>query len=45
MALQDAIKSLGYECEIIDYDVSQEFNTFSLKEEFKNFSFEKIKKS
>lgn len=44
MALQDAIKSLGYECEIIDYDVSQEFNTFSLKRGIKNFSFEKIKK-
>ena len=23
MALQDAIKGLGYECEIIDYEVSQ----------------------
>ena len=44
MALQDAIKSLGYECEIIDYNVSQEFNTFSLKRGIKNFSFEKIKK-
>lgn len=44
MALQDAIKSLGYECEIIDYDISQEFNTFSLKRGIKNFSFEKIKK-
>ena len=30
MALQDAIKSLGYKCEIIDYDVSQELNTFTL---------------
>lgn len=44
MALQDAIKSLGYECEIIDYDVSQEFNTFSLKRGIENFSFEKVKK-
>lgn len=44
MALQDAIKSLGYECEIIDYDVSQEFNTFSLKRGIKNFLFKKIKK-
>lgn len=44
MALQDAIKSLGYECEIIDYDVNQEFNTFSLKRGIENFSFEKIKK-
>lgn len=44
MALQDAINSLGYECEIIDYEVSQEFNTFSLKREIKNFSFDKIKK-
>ena len=44
MALQDAINSLGYECEIIDYEVSQEFNTFSLKRGIKNFSFDKIKK-
>jgi len=44
MALQDAIKGLGYECEIIDYEVSQEFNTFSLKRGIKNFSFDKIKK-
>lgn len=44
MALQDIIKSLGYECEIIDYDVRQEFNTFSLKRGIENFSFEKIKK-
>lgn len=44
MALQDAIKSLGYECEIIDYDVNQELNTFSLKRGIENFSFEKIKK-
>lgn len=44
MALQDAIKSLGYKCEIIDYDVSQELNTFSLKRGIENFSFEKIKK-
>lgn len=44
MALRDAIKSLGYECEIIDYEVSQEFNTFSLKRGIKNFSFDKIKK-
>ena len=43
MALQDAIKGLGYECEIIDYEVSQEFNTFSLKRGIKNFSFDKIK--
>ena len=42
MALQDAINSLGYECEIIDYEVSQEFNTFSLKRGIKNF--DKIKK-
>lgn len=39
-----AKKSHSYECEIIDYDVSQEFNTFSLKRGIKNFSFEKIKK-
>lgn len=45
MALQDIIKSLGYECEIIDYDVRQEFNTFSLKRGIENFSFEKIKKA
>lgn len=45
MALQDIIKSLGYECEIIDYDVRQEFNTFSLKRGIANFSFEKIKKT
>lgn len=45
MALQDIIKSLGYECEIIDYDVRQEFNTFSLKRGIENFSFEKIKKT
>ena len=44
MALQDAIKSLGYECEIINYDVCQEFNTFSLKRGISNFSLEKIKK-
>lgn len=44
MALQDAIKGLGYKCEIIDYEVSQEFNTFSLKRGIKNFSFDKIKK-
>ena len=44
MALQDAINSLGYECEIIDYEVSQEFNTFRLKRGIKNFSFDKIKK-
>ena len=44
MALQDAIKGLGYEWEIIDYEVSQEFNTFSLKRGIKNFSFDKIKK-
>ena len=44
MALQDIIKSLGYECEIIDYDVSQELNTFSLKRGIENFSFEKIRK-
>ena len=44
MALQDAINSLGYECEIIDYEVSQEFNTFSLKRGIKIFSFDKIKK-
>lgn len=44
MALQDAIKSLGYECEIIDYDVSRELNTFSLKRGIANFSLEKIKK-
>ena len=44
MALQDIIKSLGYECEIIDYDVRQELNTFSLKRGIENFSFEKIKK-
>ena len=44
MALQDAINSFGYECEIIDYEVSQEFNTFSLKRGIKNFSFDKIKK-
>lgn len=44
MALQDAIKSLGYKCEIIDYDVSQELNTFSLKRGIENFSFQKIKK-
>lgn len=44
MALQDAINSLGYECEIIDYEVSQELNTFSLKRGIKNFSFDKIKK-
>ena len=44
MALQDAINSLGYEWEIIDYEVSQEFNTFSLKRGIKNFSFDKIKK-
>ena len=44
MALQDAIKGLGYECEIIDYEVRQEFNTFSLKRGIKNFSFDKIKK-
>ena len=44
MALQDAINSLGYECEIIDYEGSQEFNTFSLKRGIKNFSFDKIKK-
>ena len=43
MALQDAIKGLGYKCEIIDYEVSQEFNTFSLKRGIKNFSFDKIK--
>ena len=43
MALQDAINSFGYECEIIDYEVSQEFNTFSLKRGIKNFSFDKIK--
>ena len=30
MALQDAINSLGYECEIIDYEVSQELNTFRI---------------
>ena len=45
MALQDIIKSLGYECEIIDYDVRQEPNTFSLKRGIENFSFEKIKKA
>ena len=44
MALQDAIKGLGYKCEIIDYEVSQEFNTISLKRGIKNFSFDKIKK-
>ena len=44
MALQDAINSLGYECEIIDYEVSQEFNTFSFKRGINNFSFDKIKK-
>lgn len=44
MALQDAINSLGYECEIIDYEVSQELNTFSLKRGIKNFSFDKIRK-
>ena len=44
MALQDAINSLGYECEIIDYEVSQELNTFSLKRGIKNFSFDNIKK-
>lgn len=43
MALQDAIKNLGYECEIIDYDVSQEYNTFSLKRGIENFTFEKLK--
>lgn len=43
MALQDAIKGLGYECEVIDYDVSQEYNTFSLKRGVENFSFEKLK--
>lgn len=44
MALFDAIKNLGYECEIIDYDVSQEFNTFSLKRGIENLTLEKIKK-
>lgn len=39
MALQDAINSLGYECEIIDYEVSQEFNTFSLKKRNQEFFF------
>lgn len=43
MALQDTIKSLGYDCEIINYDVSQEYNTFSLKRDVRNFSCEKIK--
>ena len=44
MALQDAIKNLGYECEVIDYDISQELNTFSLKRGINYFSLEKIKK-
>ena len=43
MALQDAIESLGYQCEIIDYDVTQECNTFSLKRDIRNFTFDKIK--
>lgn len=43
MALQDIIKSLGYECEIIDYDASEELNTFSLKRGINNFTFEKVK--
>lgn len=44
MALQDAIKNLGYDCEIINYDVGQEYNTFSLKRGIENFSFEKLKR-
>jgi len=44
MALQDAIRDLGLECEIIDYDISQELNTFSLKRGIENLSIEKIKK-
>lgn len=43
MALQDAIKELGYECEIIDYDINQEVYTFSLKRGLKNLSYRKIK--
>lgn len=43
MALQDAIKSLGYECEIIDYAVNQEYNTFSLKRDIRNCTYEKLK--
>ena len=44
MALQDAINSLGYECVIIYFEVSQYFNTFFLKCVIMNFSFYKIKK-
>lgn len=44
MALQDAIKMLGYDCEIIDYSISQELNTFSIKRGIKNISYDKIKK-
>lgn len=44
MALQDVIKELGYDCEIIDYDVSQEYNTFSLKRGIGNLTFEKLKR-
>lgn len=42
MALQDTIKLLGYDCEVINYNVSQEFNTFSIKRGITNFSITKI---
>lgn len=44
MALFDAIEGLGYKCEIIDFDVSEEVNTFSLKRDIRNFSLRKLKK-
>lgn len=43
MALQDSIKSLGYDCEVIDYDVRQEYNTFSIKRDIRNVSYGKLK--
>lgn len=44
MALQDVIESLGYDCEIIDYDIAQEIYTFSVKRGLKNFSIGKVRK-
>lgn len=42
MALQDALESLGMECEIINYSPANELNTFSIKRGIRHITAEKV---
>lgn len=41
-ALYRTIEEMGYKCELINYDPSNEYHTFSYKRDIRNVTFEKI---